>query len=221
MRQIPQQHKGWTLTSMSPTAPFCVSNAKWTKHRKWDFNVTTKAWDSQAWPWLTHINTSLALISLLPCSSASPPEVSLGTVLTRRPCLSSSLEMLGGKHWRRPEQVGYSAFCYWFHSLSSLLFSCSCTAAKSFCSHPCPPYKSLLTLWLATLPCGHPKGGALYRGHGSPDPKHAHWVSWLHRMLLSSLPVAHPSALRHSLQAITKPYWSLWDAFHWLPQTMS
>lgn len=43
VRQISQQHKGWMLTSNSPTATFWLSSAKWTKHRKWDSNVPTKA----------------------------------------------------------------------------------------------------------------------------------------------------------------------------------
>lgn len=186
MRQIPQLHKGWKLTSRSSTVLFHLSNAKWTKHRKWYSNATTKAQGSQAWVWLTHINGSLVLVSLLPCSSVSPPMVTLGIVSSRRPCFHSSLEMLGGKHWRRPEQVGYTAFGHWSHSFSSLSF-CSCIVAKSFCFCPCLPFRSLLTLWLGTLPCGHPKGGALYKGHGSPDAKHKQWLSWVHIVLLTTL----------------------------------
>lgn len=55
------------------------------------------------------------------------------------------------------------------------------------------------------VPLGHPRGGAIYKGHGSPDAKHEHWLSWVHTVFLSTLPLAHSSALRHSLQAITKP----------------
>lgn len=97
-----------------------------------------------------------------------------------------------------------------------LLLHCS----KILLLLPRLPFRSLLTLWLGTLPCGHPKGGALYKGHGSPDAKHKHWLSWVHIVLLTTLSLAHSSAFRYSLQAITKPLGSLWEVFHWLPQIM-